>query len=194
MCLEVKKTKDGNLPVKIADKDIRCMKVLEVDEYGYRTPYRYKHLHPDIIGGKEDFTADRNIPGDYDEETFTDMYEEYAEISAGAVHTYAYTEESDKAIRNEVAFLRRMWCPRATVVFECVIPKGTEYMEGVYEKHKCYGSKSIRFVRELIRFDSGPGISDPSDRDIIYDRFEENADLFREMIPAICKGTRPGDL
>lgn len=194
MCLEVKKTEEGKLPVKIADKDIRCMKVLEVDEYGYRTPYRYKRVHQDIVSGKEDFVADRNSPGDYDEETFTAMYEEYVEISAGAVHTYAYTEESDKAIRNEVAFLRRMWCPRATVVFECVIPEGTEYMEGVYEKHKCYGSKSIRFVRELIRFDSGPGISDPSDRDIIYDRFEENADLFREMIPAICKGTRPGDL
>jgi hypothetical protein len=195
MCLEVKKTEEGKLPVKIADKDIRCMKVLEVDEYGYRTPYRYKRVHQDIVSGKEDFVADRNLPGDYDEETFTDMYyKEYADISAGAVHTYAYTEESDKAIRSEVAFLRRLYCPRATVVFECMIPKGTEYMEGVYEKHKCYGSKSIRFVKELIRFDGGPGISDPSDRDIIYDRFEENADLFREMIPAICKGTRPGDL
>lgn len=190
MCLEVKKTEEGVLPVKIADKDIRCMKVLELDEYGYRTPYRYKRLHPDVVSGKEDFVADRNGPGDYEEETFVAYSEDYSEIGAGAVHTYAYTEESDKAVRNEVAFLRRMWCPRATVVFECVIPKGTEYMEGLYDRHKCYGSKSIRFVKELIRFDSGPGISDPSDWEIIYDRFEENADLFRETIPAIRKGIR----
>ena len=180
MCLEVKKTDEGVLPVKIADKDIRCMKVLEVDDEGYHTPYRYKRLHPDIIGGEKDFAADRNIPGDYEEETFVFMREEYAKIGAGAVHTYAYTEDSDKAIRSEVTFLRRMWCPRATVVFECVIPKGTEYMEGEYEMHKCYGSKSIRFVKELIRFDNGPGISDPGDREIIYDKIEENADLFKE--------------
>ena len=180
MCLEVKKTKEGDLPLKVADRDIRCMKVLEVDDEGYRTPYRYKHLHPDIISGEVAFVADRSVPGDYEEENFTAMHEEYAEIGAGAVHTYAYTEESDKAIRNEVAFLRRMGCPRATVVFECVIPKGTEYMEGVYEKHKCYGSKSIRFVKELIRFDNCPGISDPGDREIIYDKIEENADLFKE--------------
>lgn len=180
MCLEVKKTKEGDLPLKIADKDIRCMKVLEVDECGYRTPYRYKYLHQDIISGEVAFVADRSVPGDYEEETFLAMHEEYAEIGAGAVHTYAYTKESDKAIRNEVLFLRRMGCPRATVVFECVIPKGTEYMEGVYEKHKCYGSKSIRFVRELIRFDNCPGISDLDDREIIYDKIEENADLLRE--------------
>lgn len=178
MCLEVKKTKKGDLPVKIADKDIRCMKVLEEDEYGYRTPYRYKRLHPDIISGEVAFVADRSVPGDYEEENFTAMHEEYAEIGAGAVHTYAYTEESDKAIRSEVLFLRRMWCPRATVVFECVIPKGTEYMEGVYEKHKCYGSKSIRFVRELIRFEGNDG--NPDDKEKLYDRFKENADLFRE--------------
>ena len=180
MCLEVKKTKEGNLPLKIADRDIRCMKVLEEDDEGYRTPYRYKRVHPDIISGEVAFVADRSYLGDYEVENFTAMHEEYAEIGAGAVHTYAFTEESDKAIRNEVAFLRRMWCPRATVVFECVIPKGTEYMEGVYEKHKCYGSKSIRFVKELIRFDNGPGISDPADREIIYDKIEENADLFKE--------------
>lgn len=185
MCLEVKKTKEGNLPVKIADKDIRCMKVLEVDEYGYRTPYRYKRLHPDVISGKKDFTAERSVPGDYERENFTFAHEEYAEIGAGAVHTYAYTEESDKAIGNEVAFLRRIRCPRATVVvvFECVIPKGTEYMEGVYEKHKCYGSKSIRFVKELIRFDNCPDSpGDPDDPKIIYGygKIEENADLFKE--------------
>ena len=181
MCLEVKKTEEGNLPVKVADKDIRCMKVLEVDEYGYRTPYRYKRLHPDVVGGKEDFVADRNAPGDYEEETFVAMREEYAEIGAGAVHTYAYTEKSDKAIRSEVAFLRRMWCPRATVVFECVIPEGTEYIEGVYEGHKCYGSKSIRFVRELLRLDNcSEGPTDPGDQEITYGKVEENADLFRE--------------
>ena len=184
MCLKVKKTEEGVLPVKIADKDIRCMKVLEVDEYGYRTPYRYKQLHPDVVGGKEDFVAERNAPGDYEEdeeETFVAMHEEYAEIGAGAVHTYAYTEDSDKAIRSEVAFLRRMWCPRATVVFECVIPEGTEYIEGVYEGHKCYGSKSIRFVRELLRFDNcSDGPTDPGDREITYGKVEENADLFRE--------------
>ena len=181
MCLEVKKTEEGNLPVKVADKDIRCMKVLEVDEYGYRTPYRYKRLHQDVVSGKEDFTADRNIPGDYNYESFLISGLIYAEVGAGAVHTYAYTEESDKAIRSEVMFLRQAYCPRATVVFECVIPKGTEYMEGVYEKHKCYGSKSIRFVRELLRFDDNPDSpGNPDDWKSIRDKFEENADLFRE--------------
>lgn len=180
MCLEVKKTKEGDLPVKIADRDIRCMKVLEIDEYGYRTPYRYKQLPSEIVNGERDFTADRNAPGDYDEEIFFIKDVSYAEVGAGAIHTYAYTKESDKAIRSEVSFLRRMWCPRATIVYECIIPKGTEYMEGIYEKHKCYGSKSIRFVKELIRFDNSPGISDPGDREIIYDKFEKNVDLFRE--------------
>lgn len=184
MCLEVKKTEEGNLPVKVADKDIRCMKVLEVDEYGYRTPYRYKRLHQDVVSGKEDFTANRNIPGDYDYydyESFLVSGHIYAEVGAGAVHTYAYTEESDKAIRSEVMFLRQMYCPRATVVFECVIPKGTEYMEGTYEGKKCYGSKSIRFVRELLRFDNNPDSPGNSDDwKFIRDKFEENADLFRE--------------
>ena len=168
--------------MKIADKDIRCMKVLEQRRDGYITPYRYKHVPDETISGEEDFTADRSAPGDYELETrFPVSGRARVEIGGGAVHTYAYTEESDKAIRNEVAFLRRQYCLRATVVFECVIPKGTEYMEGVYEKHKCYGSKSIRFVRELLRFDVNPDSpSDPGGREIIYDKVEENADLFRE--------------
>jgi hypothetical protein len=178
MCLEVKKTKDGDLPLKIADRDIRCMKVLEKDEYGYRTPYRYTGLHPDIISGKRDFTAERSVPGDYDEENFVIKDVNYAEVGAGAVHTYAYTEESDKAIKCEILFLRRMYCPRETVVFECMIPKGTEYMEGLYDRHKCYGSKSIRFVRKLMHFKGVPG--NQEDREIICNRFEKNADLFRE--------------
>lgn len=182
MCLEVKMTEKGDLPVKIADKDIRCMKVLEQRKDGYITPYRYKHVPDEVISGEEDFAADRSAPGDYELEThFSVSGRARVEIGGGAVHTYAYTKDSDKAIRSEVLFLRRQYCPRATVVFECVIPKGTEYIAGEYERHKCYGSKSIRFVRELLRFDVSPDSpSDPDDREIIYDKVEENADLLKE--------------
>lgn len=175
-------TEKGDLPVKIAGKDIRCMKVLEQRKDGYITPYRYKHVPDETISGEEDFTADRSAPGDYGLETrFSVSGRAHVEIGGGAVHTYAYTKDSDKAIRSEVLFLRRQYCPQATVVFECVIPKGTEYMAGTYDGKKCYGSKSIRFVRELLRFDRSPeGPSDPVDRGIIYDKVEENADLFRE--------------
>lgn len=179
MCLEVKKTKEGDLPVKVADRDIRCMKVLEQRGDGYITPYRYKHVPDGVVSGGEDFAADRSEPGDYELETrFFVSGRAHVEIGGGAVHTYAYTEESDKAIRNEVLFLRRQYCPQATVVFECVIPKGTEYLEGTYDGKKCYGSKSIRFVRELIRFEGNDG--NPDDKEKLYDRFEENADLFKE--------------
>lgn len=177
MCLEVKKTEEGNLPVKTADRDIRCMKVLELYEGVYSTPYMCRRVPDEAVRGEEDFTADRSQPGDYEEESLFGVFE-YAEIGAGAIHTFAYTEDSDRAIRGEITFLRRHYCPRATVVFECVIPEGTEYMEGVYDGHKCYGSKSVRFVRELLRItDGGKGAGGQKEP---YGEFEENAGLFRE--------------
>lgn len=167
--------------MKVAGKDIRCMKILEEDQWGYRTPYRFNEVTPEVVRGEKDFTADRSAPGDYvSESRYVGAGYVCVEIGAGAVHTYAYTKDSDKAIRSEVSFLRRQYyCPRAAVVFECVIPEGTEYIEGIYDGEKCYGSKSIRFVRELMRFEGKPGDREAT-REKIYEKIAENADLFRE--------------
>lgn len=157
MCLEIRKGNKDELPIKIAEKDIPCLKLLEIRKIGYPkeeschvTPYRGVLVQQEVLRGEKDFLPKKCKPGDYE----FDSYDTYADIGAGAIHTFACTQDSVYIITGEIEFLRGFICPHTTVVYLCVIPKGTEYMEGTFDGHKCYGSKAVRFKRELLKYDS----------------------------------------
>lgn len=147
MCLLVNKVND-ELPLKTAEKDIPCLKIVQIRENSLvLTPYRYVPVTSEVLRGEKDFLPERFEPGDYEFESCGIQ----AEVYAGAVHIYACTRGSTRIIMNEA--LSMIWprCPHEVAVYLCTIPKGTEYMEGTFNGHKCYGSKAVRFKRELMR-------------------------------------------
>lgn len=148
MCLEIQKV-NGELPIKIAERDIPCLKIVERRESGYVTPYRYANVPREVLRGEKLFLPDRSLPGDYQEEC---GFTSWADIGAGAIHVYECGSDSIRSITSEVFFLLHWPCGYESVVYLCVIPKGTEYLEGTFDGHRCYGSKAIRFERELLRF------------------------------------------
>lgn len=183
MCLQVF-IANNELPIAIAEKDIPCLKILEIDKAGssddacHVTPYRGVKVPPEVLSGEKNFLPKRQEPGDYEVMPYFDSnFRLCAEVSSGAIHTFACAEDSAQTIASEICFLRRFLSSRntVTVVYLCVIPEGTEYMEGTFDEHKCYGSKAVRFERELLRYD---GTMDQS-------RSQAYAKIQRELAPLV---------
>lgn len=118
--------------LKTAKEDIRCFKRFEFFQYGgdniaFRTPYLFAPVPNDVMLGKQEYFAvgDLGI-----EENDTELYSPYKyryRIYGGVIHCYLNKED---AIAQQCS---------DEIVVECIIPKGTEYIEG----YDCYGVKSI---------------------------------------------------
>lgn len=130
MCIVLPKTK---CDIKVADKDIIVYKVLvkRNDEYIYRSPYKnfqYGTLE-DIIGY-----------------TYRSELSECIELTVGQVGTrnglYSYaTYELTRDLRKSV----RISGEQKSIVFRCVIPKGSRY----YTNGKEYCSDQLKFIERV---------------------------------------------
>ncbi len=169
---------DGKVPVRKAEEDIPCMKIVEFahdcdDEKVCFTPYMYKNIDNAMLRGEKDMTPDLSCGSDCGIEHPTD---EIAWVRSGYIHTHAYTPISDKVVYNEITFLlleQSKDRPTSVAVYECVIPKGTEYIEGYTggrEHFKNYCSKAIRFGKKICEFTHEDSLRD------IWEKFPE----FRE--------------
>ena len=118
--------------LKTAKEDIKCFKRFEFFQYGgdniaFRTPYLFAPVPNDVMLGKQEYFAvgDLNI-----EENGTELYSPYKyryRIYGGVIHCYLNQKD---AIAQQCS---------DEIVVECIIPNGTEYIEG----YDCYGVKSI---------------------------------------------------
>lgn len=179
MCLYTKQHK-----FQAADEDIVCWKVLEIvrgnDGEKVITPFAFWPVTEDELSGKVLFTPNvleaehlQSRLNCYPDETPTS-------IEDGVIHTYGAKDiraiEMYDEMTYHVGFIGSgesyigmhqsniIGCdPDPEIVgialYKCVIPKGTEYLEGTYTGHgysgrACsdlvsYGSKAIRFVEKV---------------------------------------------
>lgn len=160
MCLITKTPK-----VQVAEEDIVCYKVLKrLDEKNrYATPYMRARLTvtPDSVQHPDSdvypiYEATKEQPGNLPTVLFdavclgyinpyriNDTYLLYVED--GFIHTYR-----DVACKSAEITINQVTISSVASVCECIIPKGTEYVEGVTPHGSIgYASRSIVYKKEL---------------------------------------------
>lgn len=126
---------------KVANRDITCYKVLSIPESYFvginedlKTPCTDTPVSKDIWTGKSLFLAS----GEFQAKIETHNYKPFYVITSGVIHTFKYSFEAKK------------WLGEESVLFECIIPKGTRYIEGDDGYNSCYVSEKIKFVKKII--------------------------------------------
>lgn len=179
MCLYTKQYK-----FQTADEDIVCWKVLEIIE-GYDgekviTPFAFRPVPECVLNGEVPF-----VPAPFEIDQLVRRLNTYESeysigIEEGVIHTYGAKDLKAIDMYDEmtyhVGFIGGgegyIGMQQSDIIgcdvdpeivgialYKCVIPKGTEYIEGTYTGHgyggrSCtdlvsYGSKAIRFVEKV---------------------------------------------
>lgn len=150
MCLYLKDKKP-----KIAKRNIVCYKILNRTrrfnwttdrvEKAYTTPYQHTPINlvnDDIIEGIRCFEPDSSTSDISPISPNLDFLHTEGwkwVMHGGCIHSYRYKKDANF-----------MWSDAGQVIFKCIIPKGTEYYEGIDGIHqKNYASKKIRFVKQI---------------------------------------------
>lgn len=129
MCLYSKE----NTPM-VAEKDITCYKALWKKWYGYVTPIQKNYVSNEVIKGKR--LMKPSIWSRLFGKTENDekAYETLTLVGTGYIHVY---------VNKRIA----KFCFRDCDIFECVIPKGTEYW--VDKNEYVLAARKIRFVEQV---------------------------------------------
>lgn len=133
MCL-VSKQKE----LKIADHDIECYKIVEDDGFGkLRSPYQGTIIDEEVVNGSKPYEAkETEAKAECDNKINNYIW------SAGLVHAYkSILDCVSESIRIMILNSRR------TGIYKCIIPKGTEYVIGIYSD---IAARKIQFV-ELVK-------------------------------------------
>lgn len=137
MCLYIKDQQS----VKVAETDIVCYKLLEkckLEGYPYQSPFMEQPITAEIVFGLYPYVGlgDRAIQVDRCGYMF---------ISGGYIHTYKY-----KLVAEEMLDYFQNKFENDCHLFECKIPAGTEYYEGLDNNFLAtYASDKIVFVSEI---------------------------------------------
>lgn len=140
MCLTTKTS-----VCSVSEKEIKCYKVLLLDNGMYVTPYQRIFVPKLVREGNIPFFADgeKNIRPDYCEETLSDSYL----IGKGFIHTYKYLGSAFDFKKN----LEIMHPDYVCGIFECEIPKGTKYYEGQDDYFEMsFASEKIMFKKQIV--------------------------------------------
>lgn len=136
MCLNINLPSTCKPLPKVSDKDIVCFKMLLLKNGDYYltgthflTPWRWLEVPSECVEGKKDFT-----PLDAETDIYYSDLQNTWKVAGGAIHTYVDKYDTERHSRG--------------VLFECVIPAGTPYYEGIDSHgHRGYASRKIRFVK-----------------------------------------------
>ena len=125
MCLFAKTNE-----IKVAEDDIKCYKVINVkkvfNDYVFLTPYQLVEVDIDTLLGQKPFSADRKPKL---EKFKDDVYV----AEGGFIHAFKHYED---ALDD---------CDYCDIVFECIIKKGTKYIEGVCFENVGIAAESVMF-------------------------------------------------
>ena len=151
MCLITKQS-----DAKIASKDITCYKVLL--KYGnvYISPCKHFAFFQNQPNPNKVFNAEKsywleNFPNDDlkpnyidDEGNFSLLPVSY-ELNYGFFHMYKDYESALKELKNDIVTLE------PSIIFECVIPKGSRYYEGVTALYSVpsIASDKLKIIKQL---------------------------------------------
>ena len=142
MCLRASSNK-----IQKAEQDIVCYKILvkeEMMDAQYRTPYMNFPVHNGYISGKLDFGAHKPTKLEEPSVIMGRKHHKYR-VAEGFIHTYA----NIKSAKKQALYISNFTTNNCEV-FECIIPKGVEYYEGIdCTLSKSYASSKIRFVNKI---------------------------------------------
>lgn len=126
---------------KVAERNITCYKMLSIPESYFvginealKTPYTDTVVSKDIWSGKSLFSASGKFQA---EKIESGVDKGFYKITSGVIHTFKYSFQAKKCLGED------------SVLFECIIPKGTRYIEGDDEYSSCYASEKIKFVKKF---------------------------------------------
>ena len=127
MCLILCKYKKNSTLFEVAKEDIICYKLLKASSNSLYTAYRGFPVEGRYLKAKDLPNIKCSGKGYYLEE--------------GVIHSFASLGAAHLAILlSSFDFIN-------IVVYECVIPKGTLYCEGLFNGCKCYSSKQIKLIK-----------------------------------------------
>lgn len=136
MCLYSKENK-----LKVADQDIVCYKLLDkMEGVGYKSPIMGFPIPQGVINGKLPYIAMNNKPKEIKSD-YTSSVGNLFQYGPGLIHTLKHQPKKiigyDKSSHLQEE------------LFECIIPKGTKYVEGA-DTSMCesYASEKIIFKRK----------------------------------------------
>ena len=128
MCLILPKYKKNSPLFEVAKEDITCYKLLMgVPPNSLYTAYRGFPVEGEYLKAKDLPNIKRSGKCYYLEE--------------GVIHSFASLAAAHLII------LLSNFDFTDTVIYECVIPKGTLYCEGIFNDCKSYGSKQIKLIK-----------------------------------------------
>lgn len=140
MCLYINK-KDRQQPIKVAETDITCYKILEeckLEGYPYKSPFVEHPIRGEIIIGLYYYVA-------LGEKSIKCQFGRHPFISEGYIHTYKSKIDAEYMLG-----ICQNRFESDCHLFECKIPSGTEYYEGLDDNFLAtYASDKIVFVSEI---------------------------------------------
>lgn len=136
MCLYSEENK-----LKVADQDIVCYKLVDkmVGVEYYTSPIRDFYIPQGVINGKLPYIAEQSSKDN--KHDYTCSVGNLFQFGPGLIHTFKH--QPKKIIGYDES------SPWKEELFECIIPKGTKYVEGV-DTSMCegYASEKIFFKRK----------------------------------------------
>lgn len=119
---------------RCAKEPIKCYKVLREEKGMLLTPYQDKQVGNDILSGEKNLYPFKVVHEDF---TGWSKHLDTFPIHSGYIHAFM----TENTAMNEA----KSWGSH-TVVYECEIPVGVEYFEGVYGDICAHELKFIRKV------------------------------------------------
>lgn len=135
MCLYI------NSAAKVAEEDIICYKMLEeckLEGYPYKSPFIGHPIRAEIMLGLYPYIG-------LGEKSIKSKFGEHPFISEGYIHAYKTLFDAEDMCNYCTKYFENH-----VRLFECKIPAGTEYYDGVDRNSiSGYASERIVFVKEL---------------------------------------------
>lgn len=130
MCLRLLEYKKNSILFKVAKEDITCYKLLlRIPPNSLYTAYRGFPVEGEYLKAKGLPNIKRSRKGYYLEE--------------GVIHSFANLPTAHlAALLHDCNFAN-------SVIYECIIPKGTLYCEGLFDDYRSYGSKQIKLIKNV---------------------------------------------
>ena len=127
-----------NKKPKKSKENVVCYKILDKIGDTYKTPWQRCLITNEMLNGEESFKPDADeIPN------------VGTRKSGGYIHSVNGYEEAQRLLDT----LKRMFSDliKNPVIFECVIPKDTEYFEGFDNNYYSgFASNELKFVKEIV--------------------------------------------
>ncbi len=119
----------------VAEEDITVYKhLLATNEEFFLTPYRKERvLVPSTV------TSFLDTPTVHDE-------------IGKAIHSFVYADDAAHDMEEEVGYYAGFHEFSASVVVECVIPKGAKYYVGRFAEMHAFASNKLKYIRVIPRY------------------------------------------